>query len=349
MKISLQPLLRPLQRRLGLGSIPQITQVARRRQQLAPEVRAVRPRAVFLDGQLERIEAWAFLDHHPGPDLLGGQEITHGATIGYELDDALLLDGVLYCGGAEVHLQPRSQRVPQLVATEERAVGALYSSTVGNTYFGNWILDDLPKYFLAEAHGPPVTSQPQKGGHYAAYEGALGLAPLRAQATHFRTLHYFDDVGQNPDKRRRFDQVSARLAGSTPTSPHPGVFIVRGLVGERRLLRNEEDLAERLAGRRGFRILDPMQSNLSEIVAACRGAQVVMGVEGSALAHGALFLAPGTCMFTLQPPRRFCTVFKDVADRQGVKFAFVVGTPVGQDFSIDPDEVERTLDLLTVP
>lgn len=346
MKFTLQPILGPLRRRVGLGTIPELTEVARRRVQLAPAEVAVRPRAVFLDGQLERIEAWVFLDHHPGPDLLGGREVTHGATIGYELEDVVLLDGVLYCRGATIHLQPRTHRIPDLRVTEENPVGALYSTTVGNTYFGNWILDDLPKYLLAEAHGPPVTSQAERGGHYAAYEGALGLRPLRARATHFRTLHYFDDVGQNRDKRRRFELLSARLGGPEPAAPHPGVFIIRGLVGQRRLLQNEEALAERLAERRGFRILDPMKSSLAEIVAACRGAQVVIGVEGSALAHGALFLTPGTCVFTLQPPRRFCTVFKDVADRQEVKFAFVVGTPIGEDFSVAPDEVERTLDLL---
>lgn len=346
MKATFDPLLQPLRRRLGLASAPDLPKIARRHLQISPPVRAVRPRAVFLEGQLERIEAWVFLDHHPGPDLEGGHEVTHGATMAYELEDVVLQDGVLYCGGAAVHLQPRSRRVPRLLVSEERTVGALYSSTVGNTYFGNWILDDLPKYLLAEAHGPPVTSQRAKGGHYAAYEEALGMRPHRAQSTFFRVLHYFDDVGQNPDKRRRFEEIGARLSGPQPAPPHPGVFIVRGLVGERRLLHNEEALAEHLARTRGFRILDPMRSTVAEIVAACRGAQVVIGVEGSALAHGALFLRPGSCIFTLQPPRRFCTVFKDVADRQDVKFAFVVGARRGEDFSVDPGEVERTLDLL---
>ena len=111
------------------------------------------------------------------------------------------------------------------------------------------------------------------------------------------------------------------------------------------MLRNEREVAERLRDRRGFRILDPATSDVPTIVAACAGARTVIGIEGSQLIHGVNVLPPGGSLFVLQPPDRFVCFFKYLTDRDRQNFGFVVGTPAGAGFTIDPDEVERTLDL----
>ncbi|MHC8354589.1 hypothetical protein ACYZTL_04945 [Pseudomonas sp. LB3P81] len=58
------------------------------------------------------------------------------------------------------------------------------------------------------------------------------------------------------------------------------------------------------------------------------------------IAPGEIAVAP-----VLQPPDRFVCFFKYLTDRDQQNFGFVVGTPAGSGFTIDPDEVERTLDL----
>jgi hypothetical protein len=68
-------------------------------------------------------------------------------------------------------------------------------------------------------------------------------------------------------------------------------------------------------------------------------------MESSGMMHGIALMEPGTRMVTLQPSNRFATVFKDVADRDGYLFGFVVGKTDTLDFSIDIDELDRTLDL----
>jgi hypothetical protein len=112
-----------------------------------------------------------------------------------------------------------------------------------------------------------------------------------------------------------------------------------------RLLRNELELAEHLRERRGFRIIDPSKCDVPTIVAACAGARTVIGIEGSQLIHGVNLLQPGGSLLILQPPDRFVCFFKYLTDRDQQNFGFVVGTPDGEGFRIDPDEVERTLDL----
>jgi capsular polysaccharide biosynthesis protein len=113
-------------------------------------------------------------------------------------------------------------------------------------------------------------------------------------------------------------------------------------------LQNEAELAEYLRDRRGFRILDPMKTEVPAIVAACAGARTVVGVEGSQLIHGIVLLQPGCSILTLQPPDRFVSAYKHVADREHQQFGFVVGQARGKGFYIDPVEIERTLDLFPV-
>lgn len=110
-------------------------------------------------------------------------------------------------------------------------------------------------------------------------------------------------------------------------------------------MHNEMELAEYLRDRRGFRILDPAKTDVPTIVATCAGARTVVGIEGSHLVHGVNVLQPGGSLLALQPPNRFLCFFKYQTDRDRQNFGFVVGTPEGDGFHIDPDEVERTLDL----
>jgi hypothetical protein len=207
-------------------------------------------------------------------------------------------------------------------------------------------MDDCATYELAAAEGVPVTTGRMPVGHKADYEQSFGMNPERLEHAFFRELVVFDDVGQNRGKRCRCRSLSEKLLAHVDVRPHPGVFVIRGLAGERRLLKNEWEVAERLRDRRGLRIIDPLKESVHAIVAACAGAAMVVGVEGSALMHGILALPEGGSLLTLQPPNRFVGLYKHLTDRDNQRFGFVVGQPVSEDFSIDPIEVERTMDLL---
>jgi len=143
----------------------------------------------------------------------------------------------------------------------------------------------------------------------------------------------------------RFRAMSDRLLANVQANSHAGVFILRGGTGVPRILHNELELAEQMHKQRGFRILDITKVDAPTIMATCAGARTVMGVEGSQLVHGLLALQPGASMLVLQPPDRFGTVFKDMADRDRQNFGFVVGHAEGKGFRIDPAEVESTMDL----
>ena len=347
MKLSLQPLARMFDSRVRQRAARPLAEVATRRWEIAAAESATVPAAYFLEGQLDRIRAWEFLDEHPGKWLRGGQRVSHGATRAFEVDDAWLLDGVVYCRDAVEHLRPRANRLPRLHAAASFARGAVCCTPGGNRYFGTWLMDDCPLYPLASDEGTPVATDEPMSPHAERYAELLGIHPTPVRGGHFRKLVVFDDMGQNRDKARRFEAMRAKIRAHFPADPHPGVFLLRGSSGVARVLRNERELAEHLRRHRGFRVVDPTQHDVDEVLRRCAGARIVAGIEGSAMIHGIMGLRRGDAIFTVQPPERFVGVYKDIADRDGQHFAFIVGRPESDgEFSVDLDEAERTLDLL---
>ncbi|MDI3271745.1 glycosyltransferase family 61 protein [Pseudomonas sp. AL03] len=326
--------------------------------EIAPGEISMAPPAFFLPDQLERVTGWAgelfYPYEHPRRTMEGVGCVEHGPTRGYLLKDVWLIDGTLYKGTAKSSLSPRAGWLPKIRVENEIDRGAMYCTAGGNKWFGSWLMDDCITYPIACDEGVPVTTALSANLvstvttgilHAPGYEDLLGMTPVRLRNAFFRELVIFDDLCQNRHKHMRFRVMGEKLLSHVKICDHPGVFILRGGTGELRLLRNEIELAERLRERRGFRIIDPAKSDVPTIVAACAGARTVVGIEGSHLIHGVNVLRPGGSLLVLQPPNRFLCFFKYLTDRDHQNFGFVVGTPEGNGFSIDPDEVERTLDL----
>lgn len=342
--LTFAPLKHWLMKGLRRPALP-VTSLASESWEIWPEEHGEAPPAICLPGQLERIIGWAFSEGHPGPGMAGGPLI-HQATRAHLIKDAWLINGSLYKNNARTWLAPAQGRWTSFRVDEEIARGAIYCSVIGNTYFGSWLIEDCVTYALASAEGVPVTVSRAPSAHAAQYEQWLGMAPRRVRSARFNELVLFDDAGQNRHKHRRFRQLVERLTARVKPATPRNVFILRGESGVRRVLDNELALAEYLQKRHGFRVIDPMREDVPTMLSLCAAADVVMGVEGSQLAHGMMALKEGGTVFTLQPPKRFVRVYKDMADRDRQHFAFVVGEPTDTGFRIEPDEVERTLDLI---
>jgi hypothetical protein len=341
------PLWRLAASALGKPITP-IAALAARSWEIWPPESRVGPKAFFLNNQLERITGYMFCSDEPLREIHGEESVDHLPCRAHLIRDAYLVDGTLYKGRSSLHLMQRSPGLPALRVTEEIARGALYATYSGLKYFGSWLLDDVLAYPLAVAEGEPVTLDTLGPGHKAGYEAWFGMSPRRTQAAYFREVVIFDDFGQSQSRRARAQAVREALLSHVNVEPHPGVFLLRKGAGQGkpRLLVNELELAEQLEKTRGLRVVDPTEHDVPALVRLCAGARLMVGVEGSALAHGAYTIASGGSMVALQPPDRFCTVFKHVMERDERHFGFVVGYPRGDGFFIDPGELERTLDLL---
>jgi hypothetical protein len=345
--ISVRPLVQQLRQVLGQTPLD-LEDRAVERWTISPGTRRTVPAARFLDGQLDRILGTEFgAIEDVVRDLRGGFESSDDETLGFRLKDVDYVDGVLYGPGGVRHLRQRSRWRPGYRVPTEVVSGALYETWIGNRWFGSWLMEDCVRYELARRHGQPVTTAPLAAqGHAKAYEQRLDMHPRRVSAVHFDELIIFRDSAGNEGKRQRAQQMRDRLVANVSGASHPGVFILRGQAGDRRVLLNEMALAQQLAARRGFKVLGPLASSVDEIVGACAGARVVAGVEGSQLVHGLVCMPPDAALLVIQPPHRVVSVLKLVTDRQGQTFGFVVASGGNDEFTVDADEVERTLDLL---
>jgi hypothetical protein len=312
--------------------------------------------AYHLPGQLERVTKnvyayhWGDEDHPTEPESLerqmaGGIERYQTPTKAFLLKDAYLLDGGIHKAGTTTRVYPRSKRLPGYYVEDEIARGAVYGTIDGNLFFGLWLADDCVIYPLAASEGIPITTELPRYSHAPVYEEWLEMKPRRLSSAFFREVVLFEDRLQNQDKRARFRALTQKLLSRLDASPHPGVYIARGDSGVSRNLQNEMELADYLKTRRGFRVVDVRKADVPTLLAACAGAEVVVGVEGSHMVHGMMVLEPGKSLLMLQPPNRFSPVFKRTTDRDDQHYGFVVGHPAGEGFRVDPVEVERTIDL----
>lgn len=323
-----------------------ITTDATERWEVCPSERTYVPPAAFLPNQLERIRGTEFGSlEEVIRDFRGGFETTQGPTVGFRLNEVDLIDGVLYSNRGVRHLRPRSQRRLAYRVPTEVVSGAFYESWVGNRWFGNWLQDDCLTYRLAEKCGMPMTTTMCSTGHMSQYEDRLGINPVRIARAHFEELFVFFDIANNSSRRERALELRRRVIGSAPVERHPGVYLLRGKSGDRRLLANEQEIADRLVRERGFRLLDPSTASIDELVRDCAGAAVVAGVEGGHLVHGLMLMPQDATLFVIQPPDRTVSVLKMTTDRQGQSYGFVLGEGDLAGFRASPDEVMQTLDL----
>ncbi|MBB4800500.1 hypothetical protein HNP37_000539 [Flavobacterium nitrogenifigens] len=321
---------------------------------IAPGNTTISPKAFFLDGQLERVTGTAYTDD-PFKAMNGGFEVEHQETRAYKLKEIWMINGFIYKGLHNFRLHPTFQLshkmnyLPRIVMNTEVDNAAIYSTSEGNQYFGLWLTDDCANYALAATEGTPVTSDIIPYSHMTEYESFLEMNPFRTNAAFLKNAIFFDDNwGNNESKHLRFAANRTKLLTRFPGTSHPGVFILRRNSGISRVMLNEIEIAEKLHEKYSFKIVDVTQNTASEILSACAGAKVLIGIEGSHLFHGLMMLEAGSSVLVLQPPTRFSAVIKNTTDMENINYSFVVGIQKEENFYIDLEEVERTLELLPV-
>ena len=319
---------------------------------IAPGTSSIVSKAYYLDGQLNRVTDTA-VTGDPKLLMLGGNQRQHAPTRAYLLKDLWMINGNIYKGLHQFLLHPRYQLnkkmdyFPPIKIDTEIAQAAIYNSYDGYKAFGIWLSDDCTMYPLAAAEGTPVTSDIFASPHMLDYRRLLHITPFKTNAAYLKNALFFDDDwGNNHSKHERFMANRNTLLSQFSVIKHPGVFIIRGNSGNSRVMLNEEAMAEQLRDSYGFKIVDINKHSVSEILEACVGAQLLVGVEGSHLMHGLMVLEPGTSLLTLQPPNRFCGVLKMTTDMEHIHYGFVVGIPKGDGFYIDFEEVKRTIAIL---
>lgn len=313
---------------------------------LHPGETLFRKRAHYLPGQLDKVKGYQRETNatYERSRIVEG-EVAFAPTTLFELPDAQLIDGHVYCQGLRFPIASTRTRVFQSTPAKRFDSHFLAASAAGGKYFGHWLTDDCTTGMLAADIAPGICMDRFEWPHVAAYRELFDRRFPVVTDGMFRSLLLLADAGQNSGKRKRYETIRRRVAERFEARPG-AVYVMRGRIGGDRHLVNELALAEELE-RNGFRIVDPAIESAESVLKKMSGATAVIGIEGSQLAPAILAMADGAAFITLQQPDKFNNGFRDIIDCLGASYGFVVGDRAGEGFSIDPGDVLRTVDLAT--
>lgn len=320
--------------------------VAVRRWQHSPAEEAPAPAAIYLPEEIDRITGISdFSTRDYELARLQARQRRFAPTYLCELEDVVVSQGDVFKGAFKrmVHGEG-SRRLAIRIDDEIENAGVLCSTWLGRRYFGHWLAEDFADKVNSIDLAPPSEIDRPQTQHQADYDALFGLrrrtVPMTCRIR--RATLVQTDLGSR-FRVEAWQRITQRIGELYPSRPHLGCMLWRGDSGQKRVLVNEAEIAEFLR-RRGFRVLDPQALSLDELLAQLSGSRLIVGVEGSQLAHGFHCLAAPGAMVVLQPPHRFGCTDKDRCDRKGLRYAFSIGTRVGDDFRIELDSLEKVLD-----
>jgi len=326
------------------GTRRTLQQIATRSWTIHPPQSQATPPAIYIEDDLSRVTG---VQEHTTLPLelrkIRGCTAEHFATTAHEVRDVELLQGVLVKGAFTMPAAPRSRRLLSPDPPPIDQPCALSSTYFGGVYFGHWMTDDLSLQLTAESLGEAVAVDRKPYGHEPGYYQLLDISRQSIPAARFSQLIVVEDMGQNPDKQRRYQELRGRMRRHADPEPGRRVYIRRGVSGAlaaRRLVNAGE--VEALLASQGFSIIDPDTLSAQQIAAGLAGARLIVGVEGSHMLHAMYTMADDARLCIMQPPYRFYNVIKSYADALNMRYGFTVGDAHPEGFTI------RTANLMEV-
>ncbi len=272
--------------------------------------------------------------------------VHHTATLAMHLRNVVLSAGQLCNGRSMKRLTFGKVPFSPAWVTDSETPVALCSSAAGNDYFAHFLLDDASTALLGSNFGQPVCggSLRPRTAQMLDYLQYCEVPCAAAAATRYRDLWLFTDHSQNSHRRARLqqlrDRLRSRFAAGAANAP---AYIRRGAAGSRRALQNEAEV-EALLQERGFNIVDPESMSAAEICQLLNQSPLVVGVEGSQLAHGVLNLRPGGGLLCIQPAARFNAVYRGFCNSLELIWGFVVAAGSADQFQVSPAALLATID-----
>ena len=343
--MKLVPLKRLILRGMRFWKNPSYKDLSDKSWILAPPPKSPKSsKAIYLNNQLGKVVSVA-TNHALEHARITGNWQEFRPTTTYLLKSPVLANGFVYKNAMKMPLIKTQESMVLSGDYERLDEAVLTSSYVSNLYFCHFIQDELPLILLGQKLGEPITVARKAYDHEPAYRDFFDLHTRQVNSAKCKKLVVIDDIAWNDDKADRYETLRTRLKNLIPSSKPLGAFFRRGRSGDLRLLENESEV-ENFLEQQGFVILDPQQSSAREMMEKSMGAEIIAGVEGSQLAPGLLAVKDRGTVLTLQPPNRFNNIYKVVTDSLEMAYSFVVGSPTQQGFSIDIDELARTLELV---
>jgi capsular polysaccharide biosynthesis protein len=260
---------------------------------------------------------------------------------------------------------PKSLAMVQGLKTGRRIPRALYLGHAF-THFGHFLIETVPALWWArqvdddvalifhpfDEAGRNVFAETAHGRDCLALLGlsadriVMATADLSVEELLLPPRHYDMRTGPCYDFREIYRTLAA-AARRSPLAPAASRIYLSRRQLKRRLRRVSNDAAvERRLARRGFAVVHPQHMSLADQINAAASADLVAGVDGSAL-HLSVFMRPGSRMLVLQTKRRRTIHFMNALMEVETISVPAHGASVPKRIRLD--ELDRALDDLGCP
>lgn len=276
-------------------------------------------------------------------DRIGGRMCLHSATVRYRMDNVLATPQGVFtfqrsfgrCGKLAL-ADLATRRIPEFEA------GFSAANSVTLRYFGHFLNDGLPAALLRQPGEELVLPFDPAWQHAHDYLRLLDLHPCPELYGFYRKLWICDDRGVNAHRQARTRAISRQIQAGRAPSPHAGVFLRRGASGVARVLGNEDELADRLAGL-GFAICD-IDMPLERMLDLMAEVGTVVTMEGSQWVHAHFGAAADALIVTINPADRFNNIAADMVPALGQRLATIVAPRDGGGYRVDIDRLLALID-----
>lgn len=326
---------------------PSLKDIAVSADVVSPSYRFVHPSAVFDEKELDSITATASTSSIVEQlRIARGQAVQHEASVSYVVENALYCDGVFYARRYRLNIKTSADgwltygRAPLLPG------GVLAHCWLGAKYFGHSLHEEAAMAVLGQQRGELVGMKRkltrQQNDYLDLFDVKINVLPERARLARLEIL---SDHSYSQSKVQRWMHMRQLFSKAANVPRHAGVFLARGTTGQMRVLVNEDEVANFFIGL-GFKVINPGDAELPEIMAAVAGARIVVGVEGSQLVHGFFGVQDNGGFLVIQPPDRFDNAYKERCDLLGIKYSFTIASPVNGGFKVELSQLQRALQRL---
>jgi len=343
-----EPILFHLRKLLGSQKPVTLDSICDKSWEIAPGGRGDFPSAIFLPKHLSMN-----LKAVPGVTLnyelkrVNERQVEHSPTVAYQINEAKVLNGLLYKNKFRLRLNNKKESILNSFGyIQKEAEGILVSSWSSNTYFGHWIHDECPRVLISQDIGVPAYSTYRNlYSHQLGYENIFNINFHSVKRAIFKKMIFLSDATLNDYRQKKLLQLRALAQKSIPENNNY-IYIKRGNGGVKgRDLVNQKKIIVKLISY-GFTIINPEKLSANQILKKCLNAKVIMGVEGSSLAHGFLGVNSTGMIIALVPEYRFTNPFNDYCSSIGLRYGFLVGKTVEGGFDVDLDDMDELLSLV---
>ena len=313
--------------------------------------------AIYLKEDLKKVKGIAFgAPIEDEINVLNKSTYSSGPFIQYKLQNMLILKNRLYFENYKYALNPleKTIRFYKTKSIKEFESAAFSSMRISTCFFGHWLHEELQLIDYLQGKEKIVSSSDligQKLEIKKLFELEFSYVPF-AKIKTVEMFHGWQHTQIQKDIFHKYKQKISKLSHVTFPKQIKIVYLARGESGSKsnRIFLNENQLIEQLHKHYDIKRFVAESTPILELYSAIYNADIILGIEGSQMAHAIIAGRPGATLLCIQPPYRFYNPFKTYCEDAKLAYAFIVADlgPNDNMFTVNINKIKNLFDKINL-